>query len=229
MASLLVTFVLVILVVGVVGGGAILLSGVQRRRDDGFASTGDRFGMSFSAAAPTDFSIAPISGFNVVTRGRPVAVENVMRGQPHGLSLAVFDYVYQPTVAGIQTQRRPVPLTCTVAWHSSPGLRLPSFRAHPEGVVHAIGGMIGYADVDLPAQPYFSDSYVLLCADEGRRLIEGPIAGFLERLHANTVDVAVEGAGDHAVFYSWHHGVEAGDVQDFVDHAVTFFTLLHSR
>lgn len=229
-ASWLVTAVLAI---GVVAGArtlAVFKSQSEKRRTARFTEVAGALGLTYSETPPPDFTIEPIRSFKLFTQGKPRGIEQVMRGQPYGYSLAVFDYVYVWTLLGVQLERRrPVPIECTVVWHWSPALRLPRFRVHPKGLDHAIGEIVGYPSVDLPGQPYFSDAYVLQGDPSVANVFGGQLAAYLERLHLDHVDVAIEGGGGQVLCYSWQRRVAGDDLREFVDHTIAVITMLHAR
>lgn len=150
----------VVVSLGAVMGVGAYLQHLERVRTREVQAVAERMGWPFTAEA--DFGAIPgMQRFELFAWGRGQEVRNLCRIQRGDRQVTLFDYQY---TTGTGKSRRT--WQQTVAHVRSPRLRLPRFALRPEHVFHKIGGMFGYQDIDIPADPGFSSRYLLRGQDE---------------------------------------------------------------
>lgn len=99
--------------------------------------------------------------FRLTTKGRATTIKNVLRAQDDMLenTAYVFDLSYDKS-----TDRDGVHQT--VLYLQSPQLVLPELIMQPETVVHKLGELFGFGDIDFVRFPKFSSQYRLTGDDE---------------------------------------------------------------
>lgn len=189
------------------------LQRLDAKRTAALQMASERLGWRFEAK-PEMAVIPNAAQRELFTWGRAQKVRNHMATARDGRLVAVFDYLY--TTGGGKNRRTWVQ---TVAHVHVPGLDLPAFALRPEHVFHRIGGMFGYQDIDLDADPEFSRRYLLRGADEAaiRTVFE---AGVLDFYHRNPGS-STEGAGADLFFWRADKRVAPEDVTALVDVALS--------
>ncbi len=102
-----------------------------------------------------------LGDFRLANRGRRRTVENVLRRQDGLLEkdAYIFDYSYRE-FGTKHTIRQ------TVFFLQSQHLTLPGLELQPETVIHKLGELFGYEDIDFLRFPKFSRQYRLTGDDE---------------------------------------------------------------
>lgn len=193
------------------GIGAYLLH-LERKRTQALHTAAERMGWSFAAEA--DLGVVPgMERLELFTRGRGQKIRNLSRGGRGDRQVTLFDYEY---VTGSGRSRRA--WRQTVVHVHSPRLRLPRFALRPEHVVHKIGGLFGYRDIDLPSDPEFSRRYLLRGQDEPAiRAVFGP--GVLDFYDRNP-RCCTEADGSGLFFWRTSRRVAPEDVPAIADLAL---------
>ena len=106
----------------------------------------------------------------------------------------MFDYQYQ--TGGGESSRT---WRQTVALYPGGGRGLPDFVLAPENVLHKIGQLLGYQDIDFEESPGFSSAYLLRGPDEAaiRAAFTMAVRAFFEQTRGWNVEVQ---AGNVAVY-----------------------------
>jgi hypothetical protein len=169
-------------------------------------------GWSFSAEVvkPEMLGAGP---FPLFSHGRARKARNVMRPTGSSPALTVFDYEY--TVGGGQHQSTVVQ---TVVHVSSPRFSLPPFVLGPENLLHKVGGMLGYHDIDFDSSPEFSKKYLLRSkqAETGvRDLFTPAVRAFFEQRQP----ASVEGHEGGVLIYRSGRRVKPEELRHFVEDA----------
>ncbi|MBN1670587.1 MAG: hypothetical protein JXR37_06120 [Kiritimatiellae bacterium] len=181
-------------------------------------------------AASLNFSFAPqgdsallgaLAGFHLFTQGHSRKARNVMSGSTPETELTIFDYRY--TVGhgkNSQTHRQ------TVLVFRSAKLQLPGFALRPENILHKIGSVFGYQDIDFPNNPEFSRRYLLRADDESavRAAFGDGVLGF----YARHPGLSTEAAGDQLAFYRTNKHVKPDQIQTFMEEGFGVFGLFSS-
>jgi hypothetical protein len=155
---------------------AVLAHQNTQDRIDALRQLATRLGWSFQHAPPLTI-IPHVERFELFTQGRSRKIRNYLAGESGGDQLAVFDYSY--VTGDGKTQRT---WRQTVLHVHSPRLDLPLFSLRPENLLHRIGGVLGYQDIDIEGHPAFSGEYLLRGQDESsiRAVFEPDVVAFYE-------------------------------------------------
>ncbi len=137
----------------------LLRRGQQKRNEDLRAAAG-AMGFVFEDHRSVD-DIAARGALPLFGHGHTKRASNVMTGRAGGQEVMLFDYQYT-TGSGKEsnTHRQTVALFPRVAE------RLPDLVLAPENVLHKIGQVFGYQDIDFDSNPAFSSRYLLRGADD---------------------------------------------------------------
>jgi hypothetical protein len=170
------TFIVGFVIVAIVYGIAVLAHQHHQDRIQALRELAARLGWSFQDAPPAAI-IPHVERFELFTQGRKRSIRNYLAGESDGGRLAVFDYSY---VTGDGKSRRT--WKQTVLHVHSPRLDLPLFSLRPENLLHRIGGLVGYQDIDIEGHPAFSREYLLRGQDESsiRAVFEPDVLAFYE-------------------------------------------------
>lgn len=201
-------------VLGVIGFTVLVVVLARRaaaRRRAELEAVAAQAGGSFSAGEVSPETLGP-GLFPLFTHGRARKARNVMRlsGPP---AVTVFDYAY--TVGAGKHQST---VTQTVVHIDSPGISLPPFVLGPENLLHKIGGLLGYHDIDFDSTPEFSSKYLLRSKDAEtavRDLFTPSVRTYFEQ----RAPMTVEGSEDGVLVYRSGRRVEPADVLTFVEDA----------
>lgn len=129
------------------------LRALARRLDFAFHETDEKTNLS-----------TPLQDFRLFQTGRNRTITNVLRQQQELMEhdLYVFDYAYQDWTG---SQRR-TPHHQTVFFVQSTRLVLPEVHLQPETLLHKLGELLGFSDIDFVRYPRFSGQYRLTGPDE---------------------------------------------------------------
>jgi len=166
---------------------ALILIGrkARRARTDALQQASLAVGFGFEAEGDLD-QIKALGDLPLYSRGHSRHLKNVMSGRTGGDEARIFDYQY--TTGGgkeSHTWRQ------TVALYPGGGRGLPDFVLAPENVLHKLGGLLGYQDIDFDSSPVFSSRYLLRGSDETaiRSAFTVETRAFLEQEQGWTVEV----------------------------------------
>jgi len=190
------TILLVLAIVAAFGGLFYLAHLQEKKRRLAIQAVAERLGWAF--LPDPDPSIIPVfPRLDLFGYGHGRRMRNFVSGTLDGRRVAVFDFIY---VTGSGKSRRE--WYQTVAYVHSPEVDAPGFVLRPENLFHKIGGLFGYQDIDVEAEPRFSEQYLLRGHDEDsiRALISPDVRDFLDGLEA-----CAEGVGPDLFF--WHDGI----------------------
>lgn len=153
--------VLVIFAVGAIVVGSIVLSlHLEQKRTEAIGAVASQLGMQFSAETNAAL-LSKLQSFELFSRGRGRKMKNVMIAETEAVRLSLFDYQFT-TGNGKQSHTH----RYTMIAMEFASIRLPSFTIRPEGMLDAIGSLLGLQDIDFVDDPSFSKSFVLKGNDE---------------------------------------------------------------
>jgi len=94
----------------------------------------------------------------------------------------------------------------------------------PEGLMHKIGSLFGYQDIDFDSHPNFSKHYLLRGSDEEaiRELFDDDLLSFFETQEK----VCVEADGHDLIIYRQRKRIEPDTVQEFLREGFGIFARL---
>jgi hypothetical protein len=156
-----------------------------------------------------DFGAFPL--FDI---GRNKHAGNVLRGSSGQAALTIFDYRY--TTGGGRSSST---TNQTVARIQSPRLKLPLFALSPENILHKIGGVFGYHDIDFDGSQEFSSQYLLRSkeSEDAVRELFSPSVRHWFQHHPN---LTVQGHADGVLVYRSGKTVKPEDLRTFAEEAI---------
>lgn len=196
-----------------IGLGAYLQR-LGRKRTQALQAAAERMGWRFEPRPGLDVVPGP-ERFELFSQGYGREIRNLWQGERGGRRVSVFDYKFTTGAGKSQATWHQ-----TVAHVHSPALRLPAFVLRPEHIFHKIGGIFGYQDIDLPADPEFSRRYLLRGEDVDaiRGRFGSAILDFYDRNPKSCTEAA-----DADLFF-WRTSrrlVPPDDVPALIDAAIT--------
>jgi LPXTG-motif cell wall-anchored protein len=183
---------------------------LQRRRRKAMENAAREMGFTFQADAA---GLGPAAYLNLPLLSRNTALTNVLQGALSCGETVVLDCQIGSGKSA-QTQ--------TVACFRLSGKDLPAFEMRPENMLHKIGSLFGYKDIDFDQNEAFSKSYLLRGADESavRLLFHSGWLSFFEQRKG----WSVEGAGEWLAVYRVARTVSPSKLRQFVEDATQVAT-----
>ncbi len=177
-----------VLFVALVGGVLYLLHRIEVKRREALRSVAVRMGFRFSEQGDLP---APVA-LPIFERGHGRKVHNSLAGETAGRPVVVTDYRYR-TGGGKNQQTH----LHTIVVFPQGAQGLPDFELGPENVLHRIGQLFGYQDLDFDDDEEFSKRYLLRGEDEMaiRRTFNRAARAFLVQNEGRNVQVRGGTAG----------------------------------
>jgi hypothetical protein len=156
----LIPFVAIAAILALIGGIVVVNSQMEKQRIEALAAAAQAMGFAFEPVGDLEV----VKGFGdlpLYNRGHSKRVSNVMSGKAGERDLKLFDYRY--TTGGGKNSH---------TWHQTVAVLpqgaqgVPDFLLAPENILHKIGQMFGYQDIDFDSSPDFSSHYLLRGPDE---------------------------------------------------------------
>lgn len=189
------------MIVAIIIIGTLVLIGVivwivlylEKKRTEAVRQAALRLGFNFFPKGDQVF-VNEMSVFHLFQQGHTRLLKNLMRGAGSDAEVAVFDYRYTTGSGKNQSTKNQ-----TVIWFRSPDLNLPAFTLSPENIMHKIGSLLGYQDIDFEHNPGFSKRYLLRGQDETRirMIFNDRLLRFFEQKHP----ISAEGQGNRFIFF----------------------------
>ncbi|MBI5243198.1 MAG: hypothetical protein HY922_05850 [Elusimicrobia bacterium] len=194
---------------GVIGAW---MSYAARKRAEAMSEMARRMGWEFRAK-DRELLRENLMGLRLFEVGRGREFMNVLRGGGEGKErILLFDYSYTEGSGKNQHTVRQ-----SVAAFERAGRGLPRFELRPENLLHKIGSVFGYQDIDFKGFPGFSKAYLLRgqVEDDVRKVFK-PMA--LQYLESNR-GWCVEGWGDWLVMCREGRRADPKDIPAFLEDA----------
>ena len=181
-----------------------------KKRQAALAAVATQSGWQF---APDDVPPEALKAgrFPLFDVGRSKNASNVMRGSSSPVTFVMFDYRYT-TGSGRNSNTR----SQTVLFVQSPRLTPPPFVLSPENILHKIGGMFGYHDIDFDASPEFSSRY-LLRAKEHESVVRDLFSPSVRMWFDQHDRLSIEGGPDGVLVYRSGQKVKPEEIRTFVE------------
>lgn len=163
-----------------------------------------------------------LASFALMNRGRGRKYRNVVTASTDDVAIALFDYQY---VTGHGKNRRTH--NQSVAAIQSRHIRMPVFRARPEGLFDGVGSVLGFQDIDFDEHKAFSDAFVLKSEfeDETRRYFDLPLLDFF----ADKTKLTFEGQGQTFLFFERKHRTKPENIKFLLEESYRVFGALRDR
>lgn len=199
-------------VVAAIGGVGYWATQQEKKRTAAMQALAQRLGWAYESAPFITILSGP-SRFELFTSGRSQEIRNHVAGERNGRPTSVFDHSY---VTGSNKSR--AVWRQTVVHVQLPGAELPPFALRPEHAIHKLGGLFGYQDIDVEADPEFSRLYLLRGEDEAaiRALFDADVRDFFHRQPRS----CAEAAGADLYFWRTSKIVKPEEIDGLLDQAV---------
>ncbi len=160
-----------------------------------------------------------LEDFRLAARGRQRTVTNILHRQ-QGLTdhqAHVFDYAYR----AYGDKRR---VNQTVLFLQSKQIALPELSMQPESLLHKLGELFGFQDIDFVRYPKFSGQYRLTGDDVDyiRHHFNDEVLNYFT-LHRGW---SLEGIGYYLIFYKQGLLLPPGEIEDLYHRGVEVLRLL---
>ncbi len=136
---------------------------VHPYKERNMSALADKLGFQFYPEDDYGMEIQ-LQDFRLFSQGRSKSVARIMRKQDGlmDLDVAIFDYSYHIWGSSGKDDR----VHQTVFFLQSAKLGLPELWLQPETIVHKLGELVGFTDIDFVRFPKFSGKYRLTGGDE---------------------------------------------------------------
>ena len=195
-------------------------------RSRNMAELAHRLGFSFSDE--DDFGLMPqLRDFRLFAEGRNRRIKRVLRHQ-HGLmdfDISIFDYSYTKW-SGSKSNKAKQEYQ-TVFFIQSQQLSLPELLLQPETIMHKIGELIGFKDIDFVRYPKFSGQYRLTGDDE--EYIRHHFTDDVLNYFTINKGWTVEGLGFYLVVYRKGMLIPSAQIERFYKQGTEVFGLLSNE
>ena len=146
------------------GGTVALVAGVlyttiraRKARTEAMRLVATTMGFSFEEKIPAE----ALGAFPLLEHGRGREGRNVLAGTLAGRPVTICDYRYV-----ISSGKSSHEVIQTVVAFTEAQLGLADFELRPENVLHKLGAVFGYQDIDFDSNEEFSTQYLLRGRDE---------------------------------------------------------------
>ncbi|PPK88820.1 hypothetical protein CLV84_1793 [Neolewinella xylanilytica] len=162
-----------------------------------------------------------LGDFRLANRGRRRTVSNVLRKQDGLLEqdAYVFDYSYRD-FGNKHTTRQ------TVFFLQSQRLTLPSIDMQPESILHKMGELFGFHDIDFLRFPKFSKQYRLVGEDED--YIRHHFTDEVLNYFTLNKGWSVEGIGYYLIVYKKGMLLPAEEIMQLFQRGMTVYQLFRA-
>lgn len=207
----LIPFIAIAAVLALIGGIFVVSKRLEQQRTEALAAASQAMGFTFEPAGDLD-ALKALGDLPLYGHGHSKRVRNVMSGQAGEHDLKLFDYRY--TTGGGKNSHT---FAQTVALFPQGGQGLPAFLLAPENILHKIGQVFGYQDIDFDSSPEFSSHYLLRGPDE--MAIRSAFGADALAYFGQERGWHVESAGGSVCVYRSDKKCKPEDLRTFLDQA----------
>ena len=208
---------LIITMVILIGGAIAWSFYADKKRREGLMAVAEELGLDFHPEGLHSVQ-NEVQGFQLFNRGRSRKMRFLIEGDTDEVQIALFDYQFT-TGSGknSHTHRQ------AVAYLGSPLIQAPPFSMRPEGLFDAVGGALGFQDIDFDSHPTFSKMFVLKGEEEPvRRFFQPQILEYFETKKG----VSVEAKPGALIFYRPRVVLRDNTVKDLLGEAYEVFGVM---
>lgn len=196
---------------------------LETRRTREFEAAAQELGLAFQPDGSSAFELE-LSSFPLLDIGRARELKNLVTADTSDVRVSIFDYKY---VTGHGKSKR---TRCqTVIAVQSPELRTPTFHLRPEGLLDAVGSLLGRQDIDFDDHPEFSKTFVLKSEteDETRKFFDQSMLDFFASRRGITFETT---SGVFLYYRNWRRvPPEVGALREFFDEGLNAFRVVRDR
>jgi hypothetical protein len=214
---------IILIIVGILVfiGALIWLSFyIEKKRTEALRQAALRLGLNFQPKGDPVFQ-NELSAFHLFNQGHSRVLKNLMRGNNRDADMAVFDYRYV-TGSGKNSHTH----SHTVIWFQTMDMNLPAFTLGPENIMHKIGALVGYQDIDLPRFPEFSKRYLLRGQNEAAITVffNDSAARFFEARR----NIRIEAGGTRFIMYGPAKKADPEKLRELINEGAAVLELFRS-
>jgi len=189
----------------------------DRQRSKALHTFADSMDFSFERKG-NESLIAMNDDFELFSHGRSKKIYNVMTGRSGDMDITIMDYHYK-TDEGKNSQ--------TVILVQSRYLLLPPFSLSPENLVHKIGGVFDYHNINFTSHPKFSEHYLLKGDDEDtlRETFNDKLIEFYEKDNI----LNTEGYYDKFVHYKTSKKLSPKEIKELLQEGINLCGLFKAQ
>ena len=169
--------------------------------------------------------VKKLGDFKLFRTGSSRRITNIVKNKDAMLESAfyLFDYKYT-----ISTGKSSSTHEQTVFFVDSKQLGLPQFSMKPENLLHWIGDLLGFKDIDFEDYPEFSNQYHLKSEDE--EYIRHVLPHHFLRFFSDNKEKAwyLEGVNYFLIFYRADHVVGPRELKSFFEKGMRIYQMLQT-
>ncbi|MCI0354976.1 MAG: hypothetical protein L0099_08065 [Acidobacteria bacterium] len=197
---------------------------LEQRRVKALEQAALEIGFTFEREADLQ-ALGEARSVHLLGLGHSQQLRNLMRGHAGGGQALLFDFEYTQGAG----KYRQTYIQTVAAFRLKRGV-LPGFQLGPESVLHKVGALFGYQDIDFDSHPQFSSRFLVRGPDENaiRAVFDPGVLGFFEGLEKGQ-RWWVEGQGEWLIAYRWAEETKPARLRQFLEEASAIATLVAGR
>lgn len=159
--------------------------------------------------------------FHLFSQGHNRKIMNRLYGQRNGIEVSIFSYRF--TEGYGKNQRT---YTQTVLLITSDKTNFPAFELRPENLLHKIGSIFGFQDIDIESHAQFSKSYLLRGKDETQ--IKNIFSDIVLLYFEQNKGLCIEAFQTDFLFYRAHKQIAPAKIRTFFNNGYEVFNLFRT-
>lgn len=214
-------FIIFGVIIAIVIGAVVAVHRYEKKRTDTITAIAEELGLTFTPSGDAGLQ-SRLGKFGLLSQGRARKLWNALVGETDEVRLAIFDYKYT-----IGTGKHSHTHKQTVAAIESNSLQIPPFSMRPESLFDAVGGMLGFQDIDFDDHPEYSKMFVLKSPEEQavRDFFDTPILDFF----AGKKGISVEAFAGQMIFYRGNRRAKPEELKQLLADAYEVYGLFVDR
>ena len=171
-------------------------------------------GFQFSDKSEKEF-LSNFKNFVLFRNHYSNTVKNIIKGKRNGINFVLFDQKYMTGSGGKNSSQKQQ----TVIYVKLNDFSIPSFILKPENIIHKIGNVVGFKDIDFDTNPEFSKKYFLKGNDTQavKALFIPDILHFFE---IKQQKATIECDGNSIIMYQLDKRINSLELQIYLDEAL---------
>jgi len=190
-----------------VAGAIFYIRKMEKQRTEALAVVAKQLGCEFQENPDENFQKS-FDKFQLFSKGSSKKIRNIISCNNLNNTCDIFGYTFTTGTGknrSISTQ--------TVASFSGRQLDFPDFDLCPQNILHNIGKVFGYQDIDFESSPEFSDKYLLRGKNEKtiRSLFNQRLLKYFEKNDS----LYVEARANRVIIYKPYQRVKPQEIKNF--------------
>jgi len=190
-----------------VAGVIFYIRKMEKQRTEALAVVAKQLGGKFLETPDENFQKS-FDQFQLFSKGSSKKIKNIISFNNLNNTCDIFGYTFTTG-----TGKNRSTSTQTVASFSGRELDFPDFDLCPQNILHNIGKVFGYQDIDFESSPEFSDKYLLRGKNEKtiRSLFNQRLLKYFEKNDS----LYVEARADRVIIYKPYQRVKPEEIKNF--------------